>query len=161
VSKYWIEVATDSLFSFKTIDSAVTDTSLMLRNLLNGYSYWWKGRAYNAFGWGLFSTVSKFSVNITEIASPGALPNEFALYQNHPNPFNPVTTVRYALPKTGVVKLGVFSMLGQQVTQLVNGEVEAGYHEVKFDASGLSSGVYLYRMQAGDFVQTRKLLLIR
>jgi hypothetical protein len=65
------------------------------------------------------------------------------------------------LPNRSHVMLAVFNTLGQQVAQLVQWEMDAGYHEVNFDASGLSSGVYLYRMQAGDFVQTRKLLLVR
>jgi hypothetical protein len=81
--------------------------------------------------------------------------------QNYPNPFNPSTTIRYGLPNRSHVSLTVFNTLGQQVSQLVNGEQEAGYHEVNFDASGLSSGVYLYRMQAGSYVETRKLLLVR
>ena len=89
------------------------------------------------------------------------LPASIELLQAFPNPFNPSTTIRYGLPHKSAVQLTVFNTLGQQVALLQNGEQEAGYHEVKFDASGLSSGVYFYRMQAGDFVQTRKLLLIR
>jgi hypothetical protein len=88
-------------------------------------------------------------------------PEEFALLQNYPNPFNPSTTIRYGLPNRSHVSLTVYNTLGQQVALLQNGEQEAGYHEVKFDGSGLSSGVYFYRLQAGEVVQTRKLLLIR
>ena len=89
------------------------------------------------------------------------LPISYALEQNYPNPFNPSTTIRYGMPHKSAVQLTVFNTLGQQVATLVQGEQEAGYHEVRFDGSGLSSGVYFYRLQAGDFVQTRKLLLIR
>jgi hypothetical protein len=89
------------------------------------------------------------------------IPKEFALQQNYPNPFNPSTTIRYGLPNRSQVTLAVFNTLGQQVAQLVNGEQEAGYHEVTFDGSRLASGVYLYRMQAGSYVETRKLLLVR
>jgi hypothetical protein len=88
-------------------------------------------------------------------------PKEFALFQNHPNPFNPSTTIRYALPQRSLIALSVFNTLGQHVAQLVNGDMEAGYYEVKFDATGLPSGMYFYRMQAGTFVETRKLLLVR
>ncbi len=89
------------------------------------------------------------------------LPLHAGLYQNYPNPFNPSTTIRYGLPNRSPVTLTVFNTLGQQVAVLQNGEQEAGYHEVRFDGSGLSSGVYFYRIQAGDFVLTRKLLILR
>jgi hypothetical protein len=90
-----------------------------------------------------------------------ALPSSFLLDQNYPNPFNPSTTIRYALPHTSAVQLTVYNTLGQEVAVLQNGEQEAGYHEVRFEGSGLSSGVYFYRIQAGGFVQTRRLLLLK
>jgi len=91
----------------------------------------------------------------------GEIPLHAALLQNYPNPFNPTTTIRYALPERSAVRLTVFNTLGQRIATLVQGNQGAGYHEVRFDASGLASGVYLYRLQAGDYVQTRKLLLLR
>jgi aminopeptidase N len=90
-----------------------------------------------------------------------ALPGAFVLEQNYPNPFNPVTTISYKLPVTSAVRLVVHDMLGRELAVLVKERRDAGGYEVKFDASNLSSGVYLYRLQAGDFVQTRKLLLVR
>jgi hypothetical protein len=89
------------------------------------------------------------------------MPIRFALEQNYPNPFNPSTTIRYGLPNKTAVQLSVFNTLGQSVSTLVNGDMEAGYHEIKCDASGLSSGIYFYRLKAGDFVETKRLLLIR
>ena len=89
------------------------------------------------------------------------VPASFSLGQNYPNPFNPTTTIRYGLPQQSSVRLTLFNTLGQQVETLVNESQEAGYHEVKFDGSGLASGVYLFRMQAGDFVQSRRLLLLK
>ena len=91
----------------------------------------------------------------------GDVPQLYTLQQNYPNPFNPSTTIRFAIPERSHVQLTVFNTLGQQVATLVQGEQEAGYHEVQFDASELASGVYLYRLQAGDFVQTRKLLSLK
>jgi hypothetical protein len=91
----------------------------------------------------------------------GAPPASFSLQQNYPNPFNPSTTIRYGVPTMATVHLTVFNTLGQQVAELVNGVIEAGNHEVKFDATNLASGMYLYRLQAGGVVQTRKLLLVR
>jgi aminopeptidase N len=97
----------------------------------------------------------------TDVLQSDEFPRVFALAQNYPNPFNPSTTIRYGLPQRAEVTLTVFNTLGQQVAQLVNGEVDAGYHEVKFDGNGLSNGVYLYRMQAGAYVETKKLVLVR
>ena len=113
---------------------------------------------------------------VTGAGMPDVLPAVFWLSQNYPNPFNPSTTIMYALPERSYVRLTVFNTLGQQVATLVQGEQEAGYHEVQFDGSGLASGVYLYRLQvrgsdsaaprdsksgAGEFVQTRKLVLLQ
>jgi len=89
------------------------------------------------------------------------IPAGFTLLQCFPNPFNPSTTIRYGLLRRSRVSLTVYNALGQQVASLVEEEQEAGYHEVKFDGSGLSSGVYFYRLQAGDFVQAKKLMLLR
>jgi hypothetical protein len=88
-------------------------------------------------------------------------PLSYGLEEGFPNPFNPSTTIRFALPEKSHVTLLVFNTLGQQVAMLVNGEQEEGYHEVRFDASGLASGVYLCRMQAGEFVQIKRLLLMQ
>ena len=96
----------------------------------------------------------------TDVASTNT-PKEFSVDQNYPNPFNPSTTIRYGLPHRSAVHLTVFNTLGQHVSTLAEGEQEAGYHEVSFDAPGLPSGVYFFRLQAGDFVQTRRLVLLR
>jgi Secretion system C-terminal sorting domain len=106
-------------------------------------------------GFRIYGTVTGVSENA------GVFPGQFTLCQNYPNPCNPSTTIRYGLPRRSQVTLTVFNTLGQQVTTLVQGEQEKGYHEVRFDASNLSSGVYFYRIRAGEFVQTRKLLLLR
>jgi hypothetical protein len=101
---------------------------------------------------------------VTGVAQPqpgSQLPMRFALLQNYPNPFNPSTVIRYALPQRSRVTLTIYNTVGQQVRLLAAGEEEAGYHEVKFDGSNLASGVYFYRLQAGTFVGTKKLLLIR
>jgi hypothetical protein len=89
------------------------------------------------------------------------VPAEFALEQNFPNPFNPSTTIRYALPEAAQVRLEVYTLTGQRVAVLASGEQRAGWHTASFDGSALASGVYIYRLQAGGFVQTRKLMLIK
>jgi Ni,Fe-hydrogenase III small subunit len=89
------------------------------------------------------------------------IPGEYKLGQNYPNPFNPSTTISFSLPKAGDVKLVVFDMLGREVATLVNGFTGAGNHTVDFDASNFSSGVYLYRIQAGDFKDVKKMMLVK
>ena len=117
--------------------------------------------ARSAFGQTTFKKKYEFQVVISAISGPERLPTAFALYENYPNPFNPSTTIRYGLPNHSPVTLAVFNTLGQQVAQLVNGEMEAGFHEVSFDGQGLASGVYFCRLRAGDFVETKRLLLLR
>ena len=88
-------------------------------------------------------------------------PNEFALEQNYPNPFNPTTTINYSVPRTAVVTLKVYDILGREISTLVNEEKPAGNYSVNFNASNLSSDIYFYRMQAGTFVETKKLTLLK
>jgi hypothetical protein len=88
-------------------------------------------------------------------------PKDYALYQNYPNPFNPTTTIKFALPIDSRVKLNVYNTLGQLVETLVDREMESGYHEVNFDAARLSSGVYLYQLQTGNYISTQKMLLLK
>ena len=85
----------------------------------------------------------------------------YNLKQNYPNPFNSSTTIKYELPKSAEVRLSVYDILGREVSVLVNEKKDAGIHEVKFDASGLSSGVYFYRLTASSYVDTKKFLLVR
>jgi hypothetical protein len=89
------------------------------------------------------------------------VPTEFVLSQNFPNPFNPSTTIRYALPHTSFVTLTVYNILGQEVAQLVKEQQQAGYHDAVFRGDGLASGVYFYRLEAGGFVEIKKLALLR
>ena len=89
------------------------------------------------------------------------LPTEFKLYQNYPNPFNPTTTIEYSIPKTSYVTLKIYDILGKLVTTLVNESKEAGYYKVELNGSNFSSGIYFYRIEAGKFIDTKKLLLLK
>ena len=89
------------------------------------------------------------------------IPVLFSLGQNYPNPFNPSTVIGYQLPVSSEVSIEVYNLLGRRVATLVNERKPAGHHNVTFDASGLSSGLYVYRIQAGEFVQTRKMMLVK
>ena len=111
----------------------------------------------------VYKDSSRLSITYSRVsvAEQGRLPREFSLDQNYPNPFNPSTAIRYALPHTSFVTVTVYNTLGQQVAQLVNEQQQAGYHDVVFRGYGLASGVYFYRIQAGDFVASKKLLLLK
>ena len=89
------------------------------------------------------------------------LPVRFTLDQNYPNPFNPGTTIGFTLPRASHVTLSVFNMVGEEITTLVFGEFGPGNYTTRWDAEGIASGVYFYRIQAGDVVETKKLLLLR
>jgi hypothetical protein len=88
-------------------------------------------------------------------------PETFNLSQNYPNPFNPSTAIKYSVPNSSRVKIKVFDVLGKEVTTLVNEEKPAGNYEVNFDAAKLTSGVYFYRIMVSDFIQTKKMLLLK
>ncbi len=140
----------NSSFGFDALKPYETE---YLSPLAEGY-FW----SYGPFAYMDFA----LSAASTEVESKTpAQPQSFVVSQNYPNPFNPSTTIKFELPTSSVVRLSVFDMLGREVSVLVNERREAGYHSVDFNASNLSSGVYFYRLQAGDFIQTRKLLLIR
>jgi hypothetical protein len=106
-------------------------------------------------------TLSLYIYPAVGVEEEESFPTKFALEQNYPNPWNPSTNIRYALPHTSIVTLTVYNTLGQQVAQLVNAQQQAGYHDVVFRGDGLASGVYFYRIQAGDFIATRKLLYLK
>ena len=88
-------------------------------------------------------------------------PLTFALEQNYPNPFNPSTNIKYSVPENGFVKLSIYNLVGEEVSVLVNGQVEAGFYEVTFNAANLPSGAYFYRLQAGNSVQIKKMTLLK
>jgi hypothetical protein len=89
------------------------------------------------------------------------IPSDYVLYNNYPNPFNPSTTINFSVLSSEFVTLKVFDVLGNEVAVLVDEEKPAGIYEVKFDAIGLSSGIYFYKLQAGSFVETKKMILMK
>ncbi len=104
------------------------------------------------------SVTSPTAVNSVE---DGLTPQEFALFQNYPNPFNPTTTIRFGITEKSIVKIILFNAIGEEVAIVLNEEKESGYHQVEFNASTLPSGVYFYQLQAGSFVETKKMVLLR
>lgn len=115
---------------------------------------------------------NKFSYRLKQIDNDGQfeysdiieveiIPNMFELSQNYPNPFNPSTTIKFSLPVQTQLKINIYNMLGEQVATTAEGMYEAGYYKITFDAEGLSSGTYIYRLESNNFTETKKMILIR
>ncbi len=107
-----------------------------------------------------FTTI-KYSQTITGISQPLKTVKGFSLYQNYPNPFNPVTTINYQLPQANYVELTIYNVSGQKVATLVSGKQIAGKYQVRFNANNLPSGTYIYQLKAGNFIQTKKMILLK
>ena len=104
--------------------------------------------------------------NVLSVGNENTIPEQFALHQNYPNPFNPVTTLRYDLPKDALVNITIYDMMGRIIKTMVNTEQTAGYKSVQWNAtndtgSPVSAGIYLYMIQAGQFRQTKKMVLLK
>ena len=97
----------------------------------------------------------------TDVNDENILPKEYLISQNYPNPFNPSTTISYALPKSEMVTIRIYNILGQMVRTLVNQNESAGTHTVSFKADDLTSGIYFYSIQAGSFNQVKKMMLLK
>ena len=105
--------------------------------------------------------LGKVQEPVSVAESNSNIPETYTLEQNYPNPFNPTTTIKFALPKNSNVKLVVYDILGRVVTKLIDGNFTAGYHKVQFNASNFASGVYFYRIEADNFVNVKKLMLLK
>ncbi len=101
------------------------------------------------------------AAGLTDVGNSARLPADFQLDQNYPNPFNPSTSISYSLPERAFVTLKIYDILGREVASLVNEEKQAGRYQIRFDASNLASGTYVYRLAAGNFIQTKKMVLMK
>jgi hypothetical protein len=135
----------------------------------NGSFNWWAeddglsltDSAGNDYSYSCCQIKLAFKLLVTGVTTEKInVPASYTLSQNYPNPFNPVTIIKFELPKASQVSLCVFDILGRQVSVLMNEKKNAGVHAVKFDGSNHASGVYFYRLQAGTYVETKKLLLL-
>lgn len=159
---YRLQVATDSLFATPFLnDSTLVDTLRSVSGLMNATTYYWRVNARNSGGTGAWSPVWRFSTSTTAVETAEEIPAEFRLDQNYPNPFNPETVIRFALPESRRVRLTVHDLLGREVAVLTDGTMPAGVHGVEWNAASMPSGVYFYRIQAGEFSAARKLMLLR
>ena len=101
------------------------------------------------------------NISLTDVGGDSQSPDEYKLYNNYPNPFNPSTTIRYSIPEASFTSITVYDALGNIVSSMVNETKSAGTYNVEFDASNLSSGIYYYTIHAGSFRETKKMILIK
>ncbi|MFH0733602.1 MAG: T9SS type A sorting domain-containing protein [bacterium] len=190
ISTSWIDLVPVELTSFSAVNngnnvnvswSTATETNNngfeLFRNnqkitFVNGngttterksYSYIDENLASGKYNYQLFqidydgtrSLVAKTDVEVSSV------PNNFSLSQNYPNPFNPTTTIKFALPTTSNVKLTIYNTIGKEIAVLVNGSMEAGNHNVNWNAGNNTSGMYFFKLEAGNFTATKKMMLIK
>jgi hypothetical protein len=163
-ASYLLQVS--KLIDFSSLELSVTTSETShqaLRTDLDlATSYFWRIQSLNALGQGTFSTIWSFITIATNVANEAEeLPTEFGLEANYPNPFNPATTIRYALPESVPVRLAVYDVRGTEVAVLVDGMKPIGRHQVVWDARNLPSGTYIYRLDAGSFMATQKMMLVK
>jgi sugar lactone lactonase YvrE len=167
--RYRIYSGTSSNPTTKVDSSSSADTTKIITGLTNGTKYYFRVTAVNVYGMesGYSSEVSA-TPSPTGVEMDGSnIPTVYSLSQNYPNPFNPATTIKFGLPEASAVSLKIYDVLGREVATLVNGPLTAGYYSYDWNASGLSSGMYVYRITATspdgnhqqNFVQVKKLML--
>ena len=111
-------------------------------------------------GFSIYDSI-KVSGVVSNVHDKNITPMDFALYQNFPNPFNPSTTIKFDLPVSDIVQIKVYDILGREITTLVNEFKNAGKYDLRFDASNLASGIYVYQIKAGKFIQSKKMMLVK
>jgi len=159
---YKVQVSTDSLFGTIIKDTTVVPDSALISNLTNNTWYWWRVAAITSGGQGPYSEIWNFFVNPTGLTNNTTeIPKEFRLYDNYPNPFNPTTKIKFDIPRSTFVSIKIYDVVGREIHQLVNRNLEPGAYEYLFNASGFASGIYFYRIEAGDFKAVKKMVLIK
>jgi len=167
--QYDVEVSSSANFANATVVSNVGEGRYKTEALSDGKTYYWRVRSKDKDGhYSNYSRSEVFAVNgVTGVeGSESGVPSTYSLEQNYPNPFNPTTIIRYGIPKDAGVKIEIYNMLGQKVRELVNGEMKAGSYKVEWNGENeigekVASGAYIYRITAGSFVKSLKLLLLK
>ena len=143
-------------------------TTLTPEIMRGGYVYFWveEDRSFGIHNPAFTISLLKASIEalngVTYIDYPeNAIPDDYQLSQNYPNPFNPTTKIKFSVPQSSHVRLTVYDILGKEVARLVDSEMNTGSHEIQWNATNMASGVYFYRMEAGDFVTIKKMLLMK
>jgi hypothetical protein len=163
-TSFRVQISTDSTFPSNVFDSSIANTPLQMRPdfLQLGMKYFWRVNATNILGTSDWSAVRSFSirtVGINQISSE--IPNSFKLLNNYPNPFNPITKIRFQIQKTSYAEIRIFDITGKNITTLVNRVIKEGVYESVFDASAFPSGIYFVKMQADNYTGVNKIALVK
>lgn len=172
-SLYRLQISCDSLFTNffvitnqSTGDTTFSGNNLYIENnpligLFPNKKYYWRIRSENKAGISEWSETWSFTIISPNEVKEENFPTEFKLFQNYPNPFNPTTKISYSIPKMSFVTIEVYDVLGNKIETLVNKYKTVGTHNVEFNGSNLASGIYFYNMQTGDFIETKKMILMK
>lgn len=159
-----VQVSTDSTFSTIYFDTTVANTPLIVRPdfLTLGTKYFWRVNATNILGTSGWSEIWNFTVRTVGIKMISSeVPDSYKLLNNYPNPFNPITKIRFQIPKTSNVEIKIFDITGKNIANLVNSILKEGVYEYSFDASAFSSGIYFVRMSAGNYTGVNRIVLVK
>lgn len=163
-TSYRLQVSTDTLFATPAFDdSSLTSTEKQVGPLEYSTTYYWRVKAANQVKVSAWSDTLSFTTTTVVSVEQGGneLPREFSLEQNYPNPFNPTTTIKYALPKASHVTIKVYNTLGAEVATLLDDRQSAGEYQIEWNAKDIASGLYVYRIKAGNFIQAKTLVLLK
>ena len=166
---YRLQLTKSLTFNEQTIilDTTVVDTSLTLNNLDGLTIYYWRVSAKNQYGTSLWPGSFGFRTQeIVAVKDGNEIPSDYELYQNYPNPFNPTTKIKFSIPKMGNVEIKVYDILGRELVELVNEDFSAGSYSVTWDGkndygSQVPSGVYIYSIRSGQFISSKKMILMK
>ena len=159
---YTLQISTfGSFINFVVNQPGITSTSYSVTDLEENKKYYWRVRGATANYEGLFSQVFRFTTGSTNSVDDDKNLFAYNLEQNYPNPFNPVTKIKFGVPITAIVSLSIYNVIGEQLAVLIDKEFDAGIYEIDFDASNLPSGIYFYKLHAAEFIQTKKMILIK
>jgi hypothetical protein len=166
VSSFRVQLSTDSTFPSSALifDSSVANTPLQMRPdfLILGMRYFWRVNATNQLGTSEWSVIKNFTIRTTGInLISSIIPSAFKLLNNYPNPFNPVTRIRFLIPSTSKTEIKVFDITGKLISSLFRQTLKAGEYETLFDASGLPSGIYFVLMQSEGYTGVQKIALVK
>jgi hypothetical protein len=159
---YYLQVSKDPAISLVIKnDSTRMDTACTMSGLENNTKYYWRVRGKNTAGYGLWSDIGNFTTTLVGIDNRRSILEGFSLSQNYPNPFNSATSITYSIPATCLVQLKVFDLSGREVANLVSKEQYRGVYEVIFKPVRVPDGIFFYELNAGGFVYTKKMVLMK